>query len=144
MRSHSWLTGLGLLAVSCASQAFVPSTAARATAAARATGQQQRRLHRHQRSGVELAATRRDVLRMPSSEPMVRERRRGRVGYSQAGLHTHPLSVRSVHCWQSRAPTACSEFASKLVPSSLDNLDPCTGIRTPLFSWSGSWLAAVF
>lgn len=72
-----WLTGLGLLATPSLSQAFVPSTAARAAASAAATGQQQQTLHRQQqRSCVGLAATRRDVVRMPSSEPMVRRKER--------------------------------------------------------------------
>lgn len=57
------------------SQAFVPSTAARAATLAAATGQQQQqqRLQQQQQrqSGVGMAATRRDVVRMPSSEPMV-------------------------------------------------------------------------
>ena len=73
-----WLTGLSLFAVAAppASQAFVPSTVAKAAAA---TGHQQpqqklqQQLMKQRRSGVGMAATRRDVVRMPSSEPMVRE-----------------------------------------------------------------------
>lgn len=72
-----WLTGLGLLtAAAPVSQAFVPSTAARAAATGHQPQQQlQQQMKKQQRSGVGMAATRRDVLRMPSSEPMVREQR---------------------------------------------------------------------
>eukprot|EP00752_Nemacystus_decipiens_P004895 g4454.t1 len=77
MRSSSLLTGLGLLAVPSVSQAFVHSTSARAASAAATTGQQQRKLHQQDRSYVTLAATRRDVLRMPSTEPMVPYKREG-------------------------------------------------------------------
>lgn len=91
MRSSLWLRGLGLLAVPSVSQAFVPSTAARAAAAAAATGQQQQRLHQQQRSCVGLAATRRDVVRMPSSEPMVRDEERFELQQARCCTYTSTL-----------------------------------------------------
>lgn len=83
MWSSVWapLAGLGSLLITASqvavSQAFVPSTAGAARAAASAAAaepqqQRQRNFHTPRRASTDLAATRRDVLRMPSSEPMVR------------------------------------------------------------------------
>lgn len=72
---YSVLSGVSLAVLLAVSQAFVPAatTLARATDGARAVvaGQQQKSLRRGT-IGVTMS-TRRDVLRMPSSEPMVRQ-----------------------------------------------------------------------
>lgn len=72
---YSVLSGVSLAVLLAVSQAFVPAatTLARVTDGARAVvaGQQQKSL-RSGTIGVTMA-TRRDVLRMPSSEPMVRQ-----------------------------------------------------------------------
>lgn len=90
---YSVLSGVSLAVLLAVSQAFVPAatTLTRATDGARAVvaGQQKKSL-RSGTTGVTMAATRRDVLRMPSSEPMVRF-----TGSSSTRTRVHHTSTRT-------------------------------------------------
>ncbi|CAM9421314.1 unnamed protein product [Scytosiphon promiscuus] len=74
MWSTAWTPLVGLSSLLVASQVGVSRAFVPPAAAARAAGLA---FHRPRRAGTDMAATRRDVLRMPSSEPMVPYKRDG-------------------------------------------------------------------